>query len=138
SNWRSRWSLDEYLRQHGIVGIQGIDTRTLTTHLRDHGSQQGIISHVDLDSKQVVQKAREAPSILGRDLVKEVTCAKPYKWMMDSGKWTVGRGGAPAGGAPSRSTSSHFRVVAYDFGIKYNILRRLDRKSTRLNSSHVS
>jgi carbamoyl-phosphate synthase small subunit len=135
SNWRSRLSLDEYLRQHGIVGIQGIDTRALTTHLRDHGSQQGVISHADLDPKQVVRKAREAPSILGRDLVKEVTCAKPYKWTEDSGKWKVGREGALASGAPSHrmeaggalpdGAPSRFRIVAYDFGIKYNILRRL-------------
>jgi len=120
SSWRSRLALDEYLRQHGIVGIQGIDTRALTTHLRDHGSQQGVISHADLDPKRVVRKAREAPSILGRDLVKEVTCAKLYKWMEGSGRWKVGAGGASPDGAPS-----HFRVVAYDFGIKYNILRRL-------------
>ncbi|HZC67474.1 MAG TPA: glutamine-hydrolyzing carbamoyl-phosphate synthase small subunit [Nitrospirales bacterium] len=115
SNWRSRLSLDEYLREHGIVGIQGIDTRALTTHLRDHGSQQGVISHADLDPKRVVRKAQEVPSILGRDLVKEVTCAKPYKWMKDSGKWKVG----------ARGDKRNFRVVAYDFGIKYNILRRL-------------
>jgi len=120
SNWRSRLTLDEYLRQHGIVGIQGIDTRALTTHLRDHGSQQGVISHADLDPKRVVRKAREAPSILGRDLVKEVTCAKPYKWMESSGRWALKnntRGEGKGGGG--------FRVVAYDFGIKYNILRRL-------------
>ena len=115
SNWRSRLSLDEYLREHGIVGIQGIDTRALTTHLRDHGSQQGVISHADLDPKRVVRKAQEVPSILGRDLVKEVTCAKPYKWMKDSGKWKVG----------ARGDKRNFKVVAYDFGIKYNILRRL-------------
>src|SRR2546427_12717497 len=102
SNWRSRLSLDEYLRQHGIVGIQGIDTRALTTHLRDKGSQQGAIAHVDPEAELVVQKARAAPSILARDLVKEVTCAKPYKWMEDSGKWTGGPGGALATGAPSR------------------------------------
>ena len=118
SNWRSRLTLDEYLRQHGIVGIQGIDTRALTTHLRDHGSQQGVISHADLDPKRVVRKAREAPSILGRDLVKEVTCAKPYKWMESSGRWALKNGGEGKGGGG-------FRVVAYDFGIKYNILRRL-------------
>ena len=115
SSWRSQLSLDEYLRQHGIVGIQGIDTRALTTHLRDQGSQQGVISHVDLDSKRVVQKARAAPSILGRDLVKEVTCGAPYKWTEGSGSWNYNH--------PSRSNS--FKVVAYDFGIKYNILRRL-------------
>ena len=130
SNWRSRLTLDEYLCQHGIVGIQGIDTRALTTHLRDHGSQQGVISHADLDPKRVVRKAREAPSILGRDLVKEVTCAKPYKWMESAGKWKVGAGGASPDGAHSRQmgaggTNGRFKVVAYDFGIKYNILRRL-------------
>jgi carbamoyl-phosphate synthase small subunit len=120
SNWRSRLSLDEYLRTHGIVGIQGIDTRALTTHLRDQGSQQGVISHVDLGPQRVVQKAKDAPSIIGRDLVKEVTCAKPYEWTEGSGQWKVGAGGAPAGGAPFR-----YRVVAFDYGIKYNILRRL-------------
>src|SRR2546426_2660109 len=139
SNWRSRLTLDEYLRQHGIVGIQGIDTRALTTHLRDHGSQQGVISHADLDPKRVVRKAREAPSILGRDLVKEVTCAKPYKWMEDSGRWALKNGGPPPP-SPSHDPlhseeqwvprgegkgGGGFRVVAYDFGIKYNILRRL-------------
>ena len=120
SNWRSRLSLDEYLRTHGIVGIQGTDTRALTTHLRNHGSQQGVISHQNLDPKRVIQKAREAPSIIGRDLVKEVTCAKSYQWTESSGRWKVGAGGARASGALSR-----FRVVAFDFGIKYNILRRL-------------
>jgi len=120
SNWRSRLSLDEYLRTHGIVGIEGVDTRALTTHLRDHGSQQGVISHVDLDPKRVVQKAKDAPSIIGRDLVKEVTCAKPYEWTEGSGRWKVGAGGASADGAPSR-----YHVVAFDYGIKYNILRRL-------------
>ncbi len=115
SNWRSRQSLDDYLRSHGIVGIQGIDTRALTTRLRDHGSQQGVISHTDLDPTRVIRKAREAPGIIGRDLVREVTCAKPYKWTESSGRWKVGTGG----------TGGSFRVVAFDFGIKYNILRRL-------------
>ena len=115
SNWRSRLSLDEYLRTHGIVGIQGIDTRALTIHLRDHGSQQGVISHVDLDPKRVVQKAKDAPSIIGRDLVKEVTCAKAYRWTESSGRWAPQNGHA----------QNPFKVVAFDYGIKYNILRRL-------------
>ena len=115
SNWRSRLSLDEYLCRHGITGIQGIDTRALTMHLRDHGSQQGVISHVDLDPKRVVQKAKDAPSIIGRDLVKEVTCAKPYQWTDGSGRWALQNGPA----------KHPFRIVAFDYGIKYNILRRL-------------
>jgi carbamoyl-phosphate synthase small subunit len=117
SNWRSRLSLDEYLRTHAIVGIQGLDTRALTTHLRDHGSQQGCISHVDLEADRVIKQAREAPGILGRDLVKDVTCNKPYPWTEGSGQWKVPNG-APGDHPP-------FKVVAFDFGIKYNILRRL-------------
>ena len=115
SNWRSRQSLDDYLRSHGIVGIQGIDTRALTTHLRDHGSQQGVISHTDLDPQRVARKAREAPGIVGRDLVTEVTCAKAYQWTESSGVWAQ----------PNGQGKHPFRVVAFDFGIKYNILRRL-------------
>ena len=116
SNWRSRQSLDDYLRSYGIVGIQGIDTRALTTHLRDHGSQQGVISHQDLDPKRLIQKAREAPGIIGRDLVKEVTCSKAYKWTEDSSRWKLN---------PLSRQHDGFQVVAFDFGIKYNILRRL-------------
>ena len=120
SNWRSTLSLDDYLTMHGIVGIHGIDTRALTTHLRSHGSQQGCISHIDLDPNRVVQKARGAPSIIGRDLVREVTCAQPYSWTESSGEWGVNIAGAQIGEGKAR-----FKVVAFDFGIKYNILRRL-------------
>ena len=119
SSWRSRLSLGEYLESHGIAGIQGIDTRALTTHLRDHGSQQGCISHLDLDPDRLVQKAREAPSIIGRDLVQEVTCSAPYGWTASSKEWTVRQD--PRQSPPDAC----FKVVAFDFGIKYNILRRL-------------
>jgi len=126
SNWRGEQALDEYLKQARVVGIEGLDTRALTRHLRDVGSQQGVISHVDLDPRRVVEKARTAPSILGRDLVAEVTCRQPYEWTDGSGVW------APdVDGEASRDRRSHldggnkFRVVAYDFGIKRNILRRL-------------
>jgi carbamoyl-phosphate synthase small subunit len=120
SNWRSRWSLHDYLQMHGVVGIQGIDTRALTTHLRDHGSQQACISHLDLDPQRVIRKAREAPSILGRDLVREVTCTATYPWRESSGAWKLS-----ANDHAARARPSHFKVVAFDFGIKYNILRRL-------------
>ena len=116
SNWRSRLPLGEYLESHGIVGIQGLDTRALTTHLRDHGSQQGCISHLDLNPDRVVQKARNAPGIIGRDLVREVTCASPYAWTEDSGEWRL---------TGEATSEGRFKVVAFDFGIKYNILRRL-------------
>ncbi len=117
SNWRSSLSLDAYLKENGIVGIQGIDTRALVRHIRDKGAQNGIISSLDLDPESVVAKARKAPPLVGRDLVKEVTCDKPYHW--DEGPWNLGEGYLK-GAKPSR-----FRVVAYDFGIKRNILRKL-------------
>ena len=119
SNWRSRQSLQEYLASQDIVGIQGIDTRALTTHLRNHGSQQGCISHLDPNADRTVQKARQAPSIIGRDLVREVTCSTAYPWTEDSGVW-----GANASSCRGKS-ERRFKVVAFDFGIKYNILRRL-------------
>ncbi len=120
SNWRAEHSLDEYLKQARVVGIQGIDTRELTRHLRDAGSQQGIISHLDLDPGRAVDKARHAPSIVGRDLAAEVTCAKSYEWTDGSDPWTpVTNGREP--NRPGRC----FKVVVYDFGVKQNILRRL-------------
>lgn len=117
SNWRARMSLDAYLKENGIVGIQGIDTRALVRHIRDHGAQTGIISSVDTDSASLVEKAKAAPSIVGRDLVREVTCEAPYHW--DEGLWELGQGYTRPE-APAR-----FKVVAYDFGIKRNILRNL-------------
>lgn len=116
SNWRSTMTLDEYLKQNGIVGIQGIDTRALVRHIRDNGAQTGIISSIDLDPASLVEKARQAPSIVGRDLVQEVTCTEPYHWT--EGPWNLGEG-YTRGGEP------RFKVVAYDFGIKRNILRNL-------------
>ncbi|WP_305040974.1 glutamine-hydrolyzing carbamoyl-phosphate synthase small subunit [Geoalkalibacter sp.] len=117
SNWRSRMSLDAYLKENGVVGIQGIDTRALVRHIRDKGAQTGIISSVDLDPARLVEKARQAPSIVGRDLVREVTCDQPYHW--SEGPWRLGEGYLSAEQAP------RYKVVAYDFGIKRNILRKL-------------
>ena len=117
SNWRSKMSLDAYLKENGIVGLQGIDTRALVRHIRDKGAQTGIVSTLDLDPASLVEKARKAPSIVGRDLVREVTCDKPYHWT--EGPWDLVEGYQPNGNAPK------FKVVAYDFGIKRNILRNL-------------
>src|SRR5512145_2397535 len=74
SNWRATEPLHEFMRRHGIVGIQGIDTRSLVRHLRDHGSQEGIITTVDLSPAKAVAKAKAAPGLVGRDLVRNVTC----------------------------------------------------------------
>jgi carbamoyl-phosphate synthase small subunit len=116
SSWRGRVSLGEYLTHHGIVGIQGIDTRALTRHLRDHGAQDGIISSADTDVSRLRECARALPGLIGRDLVSEVTSQKPWTW--SEGPWSLA-GGYRAPG-PAR-----FRVVAYDAGIKLNILRQL-------------
>ena len=120
SNWRGRQSFEEYLVDHHIVGIQGIDTRALTSHLREKGSQMGVISHIDLDERSVCTKAQKAPSIVGRDLVKDVTCASPYQWV--HGSVPVGfNGESPARTAPSFP----YKVVVMDFGVKHHILRSL-------------
>jgi carbamoyl-phosphate synthase small subunit len=116
SSWRSRISLDDYLREQGIVGIQGIDTRALTRHLRDRGAQEGIISTEEHDPGRLAERARARPGLIGRDLVIEVSAERPHRWT--EGPWDLARGyTAPA---PAR-----FKVVAFDSGIKRNILRCL-------------
>jgi carbamoyl-phosphate synthase small subunit len=119
------------MKQHGIVGIQGIDTRSLVRHLRDHGSQEGIITAMDENPADAVAKAKASPGLVGRDLVKNVTCAAPYDWQ--EGDWELGQGYKQRqasnitrrGKKLASFRSPAFLVVAYDFGIKYNILRNL-------------
>ncbi|MBW2187184.1 MAG: glutamine-hydrolyzing carbamoyl-phosphate synthase small subunit, partial [Deltaproteobacteria bacterium] len=117
SNWRSEMTLNEYLKINNIVGIQGIDTRALVKHIRDHGAQTGVISSTDLDVDSLVAKAKQAPTIVGRDLVKEVTTDKAYSWT--ESLWDLEEGYQSNTGTPQ------YKVVAYDFGIKRNILRNL-------------
>jgi carbamoyl-phosphate synthase small subunit len=138
SNWRAAEPLHEYMKRYGIVGIQGIDTRALVRHLRDHGSQEGVISTTATTAAEAVTKAKAAPGLVGRDLVKNVTCSAPYDW--DEGAWQLGAGYRRR--APERSArrgkkaasfeAPKFFVVAYDFGIKYNILRNLAESGCRV------
>ncbi|OGL12576.1 MAG: carbamoyl phosphate synthase small subunit [Candidatus Rokubacteria bacterium RIFCSPLOWO2_02_FULL_72_37] len=116
SNFRASTSLHDYLRTHGIVGLQGIDTRALTRHLRDHGAQDGIISSVEADPARLLERARALPGLVGRDLVAEVTTEAPFAWQ--EGSWELARGYVPP-------PAPHLRVVAYDCGVKLNILRQL-------------
>ncbi|MBI5749082.1 MAG: glutamine-hydrolyzing carbamoyl-phosphate synthase small subunit [Nitrospinae bacterium] len=119
SNWRAQKSLDEYFKDYNIIGIQGIDTRALTKHIRDKGAQQGIISTIDFNPENLIKKAKESPKMIGRDLVKEVTCHEKYHWT--EGGWDEKSSKFKV----QNSKNKLFKVVAYDCGIKQNILRQL-------------
>jgi len=121
SNWRSRQSLQAYLADHRVVAIEGIDTRFLTRHIRDQGSQPGVISHLHFDPGHLVDQARKAIPIRGRDLVGEVTCHHPYQWKDGTGLWPQENGVLV-----SQSLEKEpLRIIVLDFGVKQNILRRL-------------
>jgi carbamoyl-phosphate synthase small subunit len=146
SNWRSVGPLEDYLRKHGVVGIQGVDTRALTRHIRDHGAQTGIISTRDEDPEELVARALAAPTLVGRDLVRAVTCEAPTPWVQGPWAWGLGytgqdseRSGRPGPAAAQErqvqldlfgaleppNGDGPFRVVVFDCGVKRNILRQL-------------
>ena len=117
SNYRSKMTLDQYLKQYKILGIQGIDTRKLVKHLRTVGAKKAVISTIETDPLKLVKKAKDSPSIEGVDLVKEVTCQKPYVFdevMAEEFAWGDHR-------------KKKYKVVAVDSGIKWNILRKLNQ-----------
>lgn len=131
SNWRATQRLDEFLKEHGVVAMEGVDTRALTRRLRIHGVMRGVISTQDLNPESLVEKARRSPGLVGRDLVKEVTCSRPYRWEQGEFQWED-QGPPPPQPAQlsldlwgERSSQPRFRVVAVDCGIKHNILRKL-------------
>ena len=132
SNWRSKWSLDAYLAEHNIIGIQGLDTRALTRRLRVHGVMNGCLSTEDLDPESLVAKAKAWHGLVGWDLVQRVTCPNPYAWR-NSHQSSVISGQLRDGSVKSESaltdngqrTTDTYKVIALDFGIKYNILRQL-------------
>ena len=121
SNYRSTGSLGAWLREHNIMAVQGFDTRMLTKMLRTDGAMRGILSTVDLDDGSLTGKARRSPKMEGLDLATRVTCEQPYEWSeIDRTEYALAaQGGRPPEGA------KRYNVVAYDFGIKQNILRRL-------------
>jgi carbamoyl-phosphate synthase small subunit len=120
SNWRSEMPLGEYLEQAGVPGIEQIDTRALVRHLRASGAQEAVLSSINLDADELVSKAKRSPGLIGRDLVKEVTCAQPYDW--EIGDWEITTGYRLPARAELRDAPL---IVALDYGIKRNILRRL-------------
>ncbi|MBX9848365.1 MAG: glutamine-hydrolyzing carbamoyl-phosphate synthase small subunit [Rhodocyclaceae bacterium] len=124
SNFRSEQSLDAYLKAENIVAIAGIDTRKLTRILREKGAQSGCLVTGDaLDAAAAVEKAKAFAGLAGMDLAKVVSVTKPYDWT--EGEWTLGKG-------YSKQEAPRFHVVAYDYGIKRNILRMLAERGCRL------
>jgi carbamoyl-phosphate synthase small subunit len=130
SSWRATAALDDYLRDHGVVGISGVDTRALVRHIREAGALRGVISSADPQPDRLVAAARAAPSMEGLDLVPYVTCSEPYHWVEGDGGWGLGDGRSSS--QPPSSTSHPLHVVAYDFGIKKNILRLLADQGCRI------
>jgi carbamoyl-phosphate synthase small subunit len=134
SNWRSEGSLDDYLRRWKIPGIQGIDTRALTRHLRDKGAMKGCVTHEDVSVEEAVQRARIGTGVVGMDYVREVTPKEAYEWDPEgklSRRWTIVKGDGAGtvveadGQVYEKLPPVKHQIVAYDFGMKRNILRRL-------------
>jgi carbamoyl-phosphate synthase small subunit len=119
SSWRSEQSLGDYLAAHGVVSIQGVDTRKLTRHLRDHGSQNAALGTASVE--ELLAAARKAPDMNGLDLVRFVTPKEPYRFEEGRGAWQPGAGATPL----AAETGERHHVVCMDFGIKRNILRCL-------------
>ncbi|MCK5306769.1 MAG: glutamine-hydrolyzing carbamoyl-phosphate synthase small subunit [Candidatus Omnitrophica bacterium] len=112
SNWRSQETLREYLKKNKILGIEGIDTRALTRHIRLKGAMKAVISTVDTNEKNLVERVKASPGLIGRDLVKKVTCGQTYTWPQPPEK--------------------QFKVVVLDCGVKFNILRELAEHSCEI------
>ena len=126
SNWRSRGSLEEFLKKNKVFGIQGIDTRSLTKRIREKGAQQAILSKDTSNPKRLIERARKSPGLIGRDLVKEVTCKKAYDW--NESEWWIQNGNTQLRELGERP----FKVLVYDFGVKRNILRKLTRSGCKV------
>jgi carbamoyl-phosphate synthase small subunit len=123
SSWRAQAGLTEYLVQKRVVGIADIDTRKLTRLLREKGAQNGCLMAGEVDVEQALSKAREFPGLAGMDLAKVVTAREPYEWT--EGCWELGKG-------HRKIEQASLHVVAYDYGIKRNILRMLAERGARV------
>jgi carbamoyl-phosphate synthase small subunit len=110
SNWRSQDSLDSYLKKNNIIGVEGVDTRAITRHTRLQGAMKAVISTEDLDDKSLLKKVKASQGLVGIDLVKDVTCKRPYQW----------------------NKTGKYHVIVIDCGVKLNILRILDRIGCRV------
>jgi carbamoyl-phosphate synthase small subunit len=123
SSWRKQQTLSDYLLQHGIPAIADIDTRRLTRILRDQGAQDGCLMAGKVDEAKALKAAHGFPGLVGMDLAKVVSCDKPYQWT--EGVWALGEG-------HGRLADSRYHVVAYDYGVKHNILRKMVARGCRV------
>jgi carbamoyl-phosphate synthase small subunit len=123
SSWRAQGDLGSYLKKNNVVGIADIDTRKLTRILREKGAQNGCLVAGAVDEKKALEQARQFPGLAGMDLAKVVTTAKPYEWT--EGSWQLGEG-------YRKIDNPRFHVVAYDYGIKFNILRLIADRGARV------
>ncbi len=136
SNWRSEKNLAQFLEENGKIGIEGVDTRAITRHIRLAGAMKGIVAvGVDTDPstiKKLLEEVREFPGLIGVDMVRRVTCKEPYLWLNNRPNWHI---------KDWDKNHQGFRIAALDFGIKYNILRNLERVGCQIlvfpaNTSH--
>ena len=123
SNWRAKKSLDEYLKENRVVGIEGIDTRALVKRIREKGVVRGVISTVDLDPKSLVEKAKKVPDISELDLVQEVSTKEIYSW--SQGDWRLLEG-------YEKRENERPLIAVVDFGVKFNILRRFTSEGAKV------
>ena len=123
SSWRSQQTLDSFLREQNVVAIADIDTRRLTRLLRSQGAQNGCLMAGEANAELALSKARDFPGLAGMDLAKVVTAQNPYEW--SEGRWELGKG-------YREIEQPRFHVVAYDYGIKRNILRMLAERGSRV------
>lgn len=127
SNFRCELSLDDYLRESGVIGLEGIDTRSLVRRIRTLGAMTGVLSTTDLDSESLVQKAQSSPELVGQDLIRSVMPETAFAW-----EESLSELGTPASLAPVPEDGVEPHVVAIDYGMKWNILRHLRKLGCRV------
>lgn len=129
SNWRAQYSLQEFLVRHGVVAIEGVDTRAITRRIRSLGAMRGVLSTIDLDDASLVAKARAWPGLVGRDIVAEVMCDEPFAWtesLEDVAEFRMEKTNRTFSLYPTDAPPGKIpHVVLLDFGTKWNIARRL-------------
>jgi len=131
SNYRAEGPLHEYLCQHGVIGLMGIDTRALVRHIRTLGAMRGVLSSEDLDDASLVAKAKASPSLVGQDMVRRVMPSQAAKWTHELDAWTAKEIKA-VGHSADGDDSKRPHVVCMDFGMKWNIPRHLRSRGNRV------